>query len=347
MSLHPVGPIVRVEESVTRPWDPPRVSTKSGSFLSRIPPLGDEGIGYFQHNGGKSMIAIKQLGSTEPNVAFGLARGSNVNSELFSDAGGNSLDGLILPHLLQENNLSNDSDPSNTPGTISTEFGNVLPVDDVTEWQEFWITIEEGTTEVDGFEDGTHVVNVYSAGGADPLAANRFGITAATGNDDDESYIAIGAGATPQSGSFDVDFFAWAPGVHVPALGGGGGGGGSALADVTSPGDELVRVDGENDGDGNSGSPPGGELVEHVIDDVTQKHLNFLDLGSGFIVTPSAGPSLVTGLRLYSANDAIPRDPASYKLEGGLADGSFTLIWEGDLSLPDCAPSRLPFFGHA
>ena len=35
-------------------------------------------------------------------------------------------------------------------------------------------------------------------------------------DDDDESYIAIGAGATPRAGAFDLDFFAWAPGVHVP-----------------------------------------------------------------------------------------------------------------------------------
>ncbi len=106
--------------------------------------------------------------------------------------------------------------------------------------------------------------------------------------------------------------------------------------DITSPGDALERVDGENDGDANDGPPPASETVEHVIDDVTQKHLNFLDLGSGFIVTPSVGPTNVTGLRLYSANDAIPRDPASYVLEGGnSADGPFTLISEGDLALPD------------
>jgi hypothetical protein len=122
--------------------------------------------------------------------------------------------------------------------------------------------------------------------------------------------------------------------VHVPALGDGGGGG-SDLADVTSPGDDVVRVDGENDGDGSDGPPPGGEMVDHVIDNITQKHLNFLDLNSGFVVTPSAGPSLVTGLRLYTANDAVERDPASYKLEGGLADGSFTVISEGELALPD------------
>lgn len=114
----------------------------------------------------------------------------------------------------------------------------------------------------------------------------------------------------------------------------GGGGGDPELSDVTAPGDELVRVDGENDGDGNDGPPPGAETVVHVIDDVTQKHLNFLDLGSGFIVTPSVGTTNVTGLRLYTANDAIPRDPASYILEGGSGD-SFTVISEGELSLPD------------
>ena len=109
----------------------------------------------------------------------------------------------------------------------------------------------------------------------------------------------------------------------------------SNLSDVTAPGDNVVRVDGRNDGDADSGLPPANETVDHVIDDVTQKHLNFLDNDSGFVVTPSVGPTLVTGLRLYTANDEVPRDPASYKLEGRNADGSFTLIAEGDLSLPD------------
>ena len=287
-----------------------------------------EGLGYFQHNGGKSLIAVKQVDG--PTIALGLARGANVNEELFVDEDGNTVDGLILPHLLQENAASDGSDPAGTPGDLSIEAGNVYAVDDVTQWQEFWVTIEAGTTTVDDFEDGTHVVHVYSANAGNPLEATRFGITAATGNDDDESYIAIGAGATPRAGAFDLDFLAWAPGIHVPGLSTTSG-----LADVTQPGDELVRVDGVNDDDGNDGPPPASETVERAIDDVTQKYLNFLDLGSGFVVTPSVGSTIVSGLRLYTANDAIPRDPASYVLEGRVDDGEWVTISEGDLDLPE------------
>ena len=109
------------------------------------------------------------------------------------------------------------------------------------------------------------------------------------------------------------------------------------LQDVTVPGDALVRVDGENDGDNDAGPPPAGEVVRHVIDDLAQKHLNFLDLNSGFIVTPSAGATVVSGLRLYTANDSLARDPASYQLSGSTvgAEGPFEVISEGDLALPD------------
>jgi hypothetical protein len=112
-----------------------------------------------------------------------------------------------------------------------------------------------------------------------------------------------------------------------------------AQVDITAPGDAILRVDGVNDGDGNSGPPPGSEGVENAINNVGQKYLNFLDLGSGFIVTPvfnaGAGGTLVTGLRLYTANDATERDPASYLLEGASsAAGPWTLISSGDLALP-------------
>ncbi len=109
----------------------------------------------------------------------------------------------------------------------------------------------------------------------------------------------------------------------------------SAQSDVTAPGDPIQLVNGTNDGDGNSGPPPGAEGVEHVIDDVGQKYLNFLDLGSGFVVTPSMGPTVVFGARFYTANDAVERDPASYLLEGSLDGVNFSIISEGALSLPE------------
>ena len=106
---------------------------------------------------------------------------------------------------------------------------------------------------------------------------------------------------------------------------------------ITVPGDPVELVNGVNDGDANSGPPPAAEGVEHAIDGVTQKYLNFLDLGSGFAVTPSLGPTVVTGLRLFTANDAVERDPASYLLEGSTSGfgGAWTLISTGALALPD------------
>lgn len=119
-----------------------------------------------------------------------------------------------------------------------------------------------------------------------------------------------------------------------------GGAARAAIIDVTQPTDPVILVNGVNDGDSSSGPPPAAESVEHVIDNLGHKHLNFLDLGSGFIVTPQAGPSVVVGLRLYTANDADVRDPASYELAGSNDDPgdpgamTWTLVSEGQLELP-------------
>ena len=87
---------------------------------------------------------------------------------------------------------------------------------------------------------------------------------------------------------------------------------------------------------------PDGESPDHAIDGVGQKYLNFANLDSGIVGTPSAGSSVATSITLWTANDADPRDPASYSLYGtnvalgggpfALAD--FTLIASGALALP-------------
>jgi len=190
-----------------------------------------EGIGYSQHNSGKSMFAIKQ--STGATVAFGLDYAGNVNADIFDE------NGLYLPHRLLGTDppgqglSSNDQDAD--PATLSEDVwsqtgGQVVPVEDLTAWQDFWVTIETGSIEIDGFDDGTHSVNVYHGGSEAPTDAMNFIITAAVGSDfgggqGEQSYIAIGAGATGRQGAFDVDFFSWAPGIHVPELAEIGGGG--------------------------------------------------------------------------------------------------------------------------
>jgi hypothetical protein len=79
-----------------------------------------------------------------------------------------------------------------------------------------------------------------------------------------------------------------------------------ATEDVTQPGDGIEPT---------SYNSPANEEVDKAIDNnPATKYLNFDKLNAGFTVTPSAGPSVVTGLRLTSANDAVERDPTSFVL---------------------------------
>ena len=112
------------------------------------------------------------------------------------------------------------------------------------------------------------------------------------------------------------------------------------LDDVTTPGDPITIVNGINDTDTASGPPPAAEGVTNAIDNTTNKYLNFIDYGSGFVVTPTGRttngtlPTVVEAIRLYAANDAPARDPASFLLEGAAtANGPFTFIAANNVSL--------------
>lgn len=62
---------------------------------------------------------------------------------------------------------------------------------------------------------------------------------------------------------------------------------------------------------------PGGEAPSNVIDgNFGTKYLNFGEVNSGFIVTPSMGPDAVRAFRIATANDAPERDPSSWELYG-------------------------------
>lgn len=95
--------------------------------------------------------------------------------------------------------------------------------------------------------------------------------------------------------------------------------------DVTRPGDTIVPT---------SSNSPGNEGAENAIDNTsTTKYLNFDKLNAGVTITPSAGDSVVVGLRFTSANDAPERDPTSYILSGSRDGSMFTEIVRG--SIPD------------
>ncbi|HEX7859727.1 MAG TPA: immunoglobulin domain-containing protein [Verrucomicrobiae bacterium] len=108
----------------------------------------------------------------------------------------------------------------------------------------------------------------------------------------------------------------------------------STAADITSPTDVVTII---------GGNSPENEPVANAIDNTTSKYLNFGADGdqanpfvgpAGFEVTPAVGSTVVTGLRVYTANDADGRDPADYKLEGSTDGQNYTVISSGSLALP-------------
>src|SRR5690606_33932411 len=98
----------------------------------------------------------------------------------------------------------------------------------------------------------------------------------------------------------------------------------SNMSDITSPNDQIDVYLGT--------TPFAAEVVTHAIDNNTQKYLSVDPDDAapfdpvGFIVQPSIGNTIVTGLRIYAANDAEGRDPTSFTLEGSLDGGSYTTI---------------------
>lgn len=140
-----------------------------------------------------------------------------------------------------------------------------------------------------------------------------------------------------------------------------------AQYDITRAGDPIVAIYNTVAG-GNStastagtgiGQYPAAEAAPNAIDNNTAtKYLNFgagtsgqssatQGTMTGFYVTPSAGSSILTGIRFATANDAAARDPLQITLEGTNATGaaldqgaSYSLIYSGTTGLAT-DPGRL------
>ncbi len=100
-------------------------------------------------------------------------------------------------------------------------------------------------------------------------------------------------------------------------------------ADVTMPGDNVLGVP-------NNGNWPAAETPWLVIDDKSStKFLHFSGKTDpvGFQVQVLAGPTVVTGMTLTTANDAAERDPVAFELSGSNDgfQGPWTLIAKGDI----------------
>jgi glucose/arabinose dehydrogenase len=119
-----------------------------------------------------------------------------------------------------------------------------------------------------------------------------------------------------------------------------------AGASIFTPGDFIIAID----ADGGSNSPF-NETAPLAIDAVVgTKYLNFGEVNSGFIATPSVGSTVVKSFQITTANDAVERDPTSWQLFGrngainstdhstGTAE-TWTLIGSGSVALPGTLPN--------
>ena len=157
------------------------------------------GDGYIIHDGGKGNFTVhQQSGGT---ISFCLA----VKSDHPLLAEELDQEGLIMNRIGANVNWQG----ATIEDAVADVAYNVLPLDP-RHWHEFWITIAKTEETADG---GTHEVNVWVDGGTEPT---KFIVTAGSGSDFSATYLAIGCGATPQSGAYDIDFVGYREGVYTP-----------------------------------------------------------------------------------------------------------------------------------
>jgi hypothetical protein len=183
------------------------------------------------------------------------------------------------PGLLM-NSLNGDLPCADCGDTDQGEL-NLLPVDNLTDWHEFWITIQLS----DGGE-GSHDVTVYADGSTEgTLFAVTAGVRADGSDPLTQGPLSIGLPGTAHQGAFDLDFISYAPGVLVPTAAGGEPALEAGDADMNYSFDQLdlVRVQvaakyltgqpatwGEGDWNGapggSAGDPPPGDNQFNQLD---------------------------------------------------------------------------------
>jgi hypothetical protein len=90
----------------------------------------------------------------------------------------------------------------------------------------------------------------------------------------------------------------------------GANGGGTA---ILAPGNPILAIDAPI----SQGFYPENESPQKALDaDAGSKYLNFGKENSGIVVTPAAGKSVVTGLKVTTANDSPERDPVAFAIYG-------------------------------
>jgi len=163
---------------------------------------------------GRGMINISQNSPTNDDTQVGFSLVTSTDVDLFCSVTSGSLcngsgsGGLIM------NNLNGNA-PSNLIDSESSGTLNMLEItdNDLNEWNEFWITMENN-----GAVAGNIEVNVYRNGSTTP---DTFQVTLAAFNnsvyaDEDNPFIEFGISDNAGFGSFDMDFLSYQLGVIAP-----------------------------------------------------------------------------------------------------------------------------------
>ena len=168
--------------------------------MSDIPAEGDGGT---IHDSGKGMFGIHELDTDDPDADKSGKISFSLGLTTDEQNGSPEMDGLIM----------NSKSGADVTGDVEAGEGleqNLVAVEDLTQWHEFWITIIRD----DSDDEATHKVEVYKDGS---IEAETFFVTAGSGQDNESDYLWLSLGATPQSAAVDIDFYRVAEGVVEPS----------------------------------------------------------------------------------------------------------------------------------
>jgi hypothetical protein len=195
----------RIATAATGPLD--KVYEESGPGGGPPRDWPELGVGYPVANNGRGMFMVTQNGSSGPGqIAFSL-----LNGEAISTGGiTTTKTGLVL-----NNRAASAAGGSPDTNVATTASLNIVELTDValTQWQEFWITVARLPAPDAG---NTHEVKVWSNG---ELTPQVFQVVLGTQNEfGSGAHLGLGLSSGTRWGAFDVDYYAYRPGVFQPTL---------------------------------------------------------------------------------------------------------------------------------
>lgn len=161
-----------------------------------------DGKGYPVSNNGRGMFMVTQSGTSGPGqIAFSLLDTNTINDQSLAL----NKTGLVF------NNKSGGPDTSDS--TADTQ--NIVEVQNaqLTQWQEFWITIKKLAAPLNG---STHEVSVYHNGSLTPQI---FPVVLGNQNEFGSGpHLGLGLSSGTRWGAYDIDYFAYKEGILAPQL---------------------------------------------------------------------------------------------------------------------------------